>query len=176
MPISRSAAVRRGLAAKARCSAWANEIDRSALSAASTGIVTTSNAHIRRKATPSLYIIQPEKRKDSDAARPLAATTSRSNVWGVAGGGGGGGGGGSPPNPTITYVATSKAVSTRRKADARVARLWAAVCLIGLGISNFVAQHYYDSAPESGCNARAFAGKPRRRHWISRYCGRNSSS
>src|SRR5229473_1682290 len=82
----------------------------------------------------------------------------------------------SPPNPTITYVATSKAVSTRRKADARVARLWAAVCLIGLGISNFVAQHYYDSAPESGCNARAFAGKPRRRHWISRYCGRNSSS
>ena len=26
---------------------------------------------------------QPEKRKDSDAARPLAATNLRSDVWGV---------------------------------------------------------------------------------------------
>src|SRR6267154_6546218 len=56
MPISRSAAVRRGFAAKARCSACASEIDRGALSAASTGIVTTSTAHVRRKAAPSKFI------------------------------------------------------------------------------------------------------------------------
>src|SRR6202022_1936038 len=72
MPISRSAAVRRGFAAKARCSAWANEIDRGALSAASTGIVTTSNAHVRRKATPSQYIDstgKAERQRGGSAAR-----------------------------------------------------------------------------------------------------------
>jgi hypothetical protein len=72
MPISRSAAVRRGFAAKARCRACANEIDRGALSAPSTGIVTTSSAHIRRKATPSIYINstgKAERQRRGSAAR-----------------------------------------------------------------------------------------------------------
>ena len=48
----------------------ANEIDRGALSAAWTGIVTTSNAQIRRKATVSTYIISTGK---TERRRGLAA-------------------------------------------------------------------------------------------------------
>src|SRR5712664_3346656 len=85
MPISCSAAVRRGFAAKARCSAWANEIDRGALSAASTGIVTTSNAHVRRKATPSKYIGSTGK-----AERQRGGSAARSHDFQVRCFGGGG--------------------------------------------------------------------------------------
>ncbi len=64
----------------------------------------------------------------------------------------------SPPNPTNRYATASNAVSSRRKADAREARLWVAACLIGLGIPNFLTQDHWDSTSE--VNA-APSGEPR---------------
>lgn len=72
MPISRSAAVTRGFATKARCNACGKEID--CRSAACAGTESTSTAHVRRRAALK-ELIMPTRNANDDA-RPLVGRPS----------------------------------------------------------------------------------------------------